>query len=79
MYQAIEAVCREGRIVPLEAVSFHENESLVILRLPAKQATPHASTSAALDWRGVVGVLKESPNWNEDPQRIQEGMRREWD
>ena len=35
MYPAIEAVCRAGRIVLLEAVRFEENEHLVIVRMPA--------------------------------------------
>ena len=35
MYQAIEAVCRAGQIVPLEPVHFEENEHLVIVRMPA--------------------------------------------
>lgn len=52
MYQAIEAVCQQGRIQPLEPVSFDENEHLVILRLPR---IPITSTPPA---RGIRGAMK---------------------
>ena len=52
MYQAIEAVCQQGRIQPLEPVSFDENEHLVILRLPRVLTT---STPPA---GGIRGAMK---------------------
>ena len=78
MYQAIEAICRAGQIIPLEPVRFEENEHLVIVRLPAAPAAaiPPAKTQAAAgDWQHFVGLLKDSPNWNGDPQAVQEAMR----
>ena len=86
MYQAIEAICRAGQIIPLEPVRFEENEHLVIVRLPVLAAVvPVPDRTAATvpviadDWRQFAGVLKDSPNWNGDPQAVQEAMRREWD
>ena len=80
MVQAVEAVCRDGRIVPLEAVTFVENEPLVIVRMMASSIQP-ASTDAtgrAGGWQALVGRLKDSPHWNEDPVTVQESMRDEW-
>jgi hypothetical protein len=81
MYQAIEAICRAGQIIPLEPIRFEENEHLVIVRLPAtmKPAEPVMPASTATDWQGLVGVLKESPNWRGDPLAVQEAMRHDWD
>lgn len=82
MYQAIEAICRAGQIIPLEPVRFEENEHLVIVRMPAAPAAaiPPAKTQAAADdWQHFAGLLKDSPNWNGDPQAVQEAIRREWD
>lgn len=77
MYQAIEAVCRSGQIVPLEPVHFEENEHLVIVRLPVAALCSTAVSAAAPDWQTFVGALQVSPNWQSDPQTVQEGMRRE--
>lgn len=84
MYQAIEAICRAGQIIPLEPVQFQEDEHLVIVRLPLAAAVGlrPASTAPAPatgDWQQFAGMLKDSPNWNGDPQSVQEAMRREWD
>jgi hypothetical protein len=79
MYQAIEAVCRAGQIVPLEPVHFEENEHLVIVRLPVAALGSTAVPAAAPDWQTFVGALQGSTNWQGDPQTVQEGMRREWD
>lgn len=78
MYQAIEAISRAGVIQPLEPVQFDDNEHLVILRLSKSWPTKQ-DTSPAADWRSFAGVLRDSPNMNEDPVAIQEAMRREWD
>ena len=81
MYPAIAATSRAGVIEPLEPVVFEENEQLVILRLSKSYAVAVAGTppAAASDWRGWVGRLKDSPNWNGDPLAVQQKMRREWD
>ena len=73
MYQAIEATCRAGQIVPLEPVRFEENEHLVIVRMPAPKAVPAPPSGA--DWQQFVGILKDSPHWNGDPQDVQEALR----
>lgn len=79
MYQAIEAVCRDGRIVPMEPVQFQEDEHLLIVRLPAPTSGPTPAAAQAADWQQFVGVLQASSNWQGDPQTVQEGIRREWD
>ncbi|MEY2873856.1 MAG: hypothetical protein RLZZ373_1227 [Pseudomonadota bacterium] len=82
MYQAIEAICRAGQIIPLEPVRVEENEHLVIVRMPAAPAAatrPTTTEATANDWQHFAGMLKDSPNWNGDPQTVQEAMRREWD
>jgi hypothetical protein len=40
--------------------------------------TDQEPTDAA-DWQEFVGLLKTSPNWQGDPQAVQEAMRCEWD
>ena len=55
---------------------------LVRLPLAAAVGLRPASTAPAPatgDWQQFAGVLKDSPNWNGDPQAVQEAMRREWD
>ncbi|MBF0461089.1 MAG: hypothetical protein HQL87_06815 [Magnetococcales bacterium] len=82
MIQAIEAVCINGAITPLEPVCFEEAESLVILRLsrppahPVRQDQPPPVEPAG--WRRFAGILKASPNFNGDPVAIQREMRDEW-
>ena len=79
MYQAIEAVCRAGRIVPLEPVQFQEDEHLVIVRLPMTVAEKSIDVAPPADWQQFVGVLQASSNWQGDAQAVQEVLRREWD
>lgn len=78
-YEAVEAVCRAGQIVPLETVHFDENERLMIVRLPALSALPAETPSGAADWRRHVGVLRNSPHWQGDPMDVQAALRYEWD
>ncbi|MGD0960694.1 MAG: antitoxin family protein [Methylomonas sp.] len=78
MYQAIEAISKGGVIQPLEPIQFEENEHLVILRL-SKSWKPLENTEIAKDWKKLAGVLKSSPNLNDDPLLIQQSMRNEWD
>ena len=75
MYQAIEAISKAGVIEPLEPVVFEENEPLVILRLPRHPAIERK----VLDWKLLVGSLKDSPHLNGDALATQQDMRREWD
>ena len=79
MVQAIEAVCRAGQIIPLEPVQFEENEHLVIVRMPIAPASKASQPEATTDLDSFIGALKDSPHWNEDPQAVQEALRREWD
>lgn len=80
MYEAVEAICRAGQIIPLEPVRFEENEHLMIVRLPAMpRVEPVTKLPVAADWQSFVGVLQNSPNWNGDPLAVQEAMRDDWD
>lgn len=79
MHPAIEAVCRGGQIIPLEPVSFAEDERVVIVRLPAQARVNDAASAPLADWRLFVGSLKDSPHWSGDPVLVQEALRSEWD
>ena len=79
MYQAIEAISKAGIIQPLEPVMFDENEHLVILRLSKTYVGTAAAPTQPPDWKHWAGVLKDSPNLNDDPVAIQQAMRHEWD
>ncbi len=78
MYQAIEAISKAGVICPLEPVLFDDNEPLVILRLSKTHLTDPASGQPTA-WQDWAGVLKSSPNFNDDPLALQRAMRHEWD
>ena len=39
-------------------------------------APPHG---APVDWKRFAGALRTSPNLNEDPVALQQGMRHDWD
>jgi hypothetical protein len=54
MYQAIEAICRNGAIQPLEPVVFDENEHLVILRLPRPENEPTLIAAQGASIRGAL-------------------------
>ncbi|GAB4215657.1 MAG: hypothetical protein Fur007_14080 [Rhodoferax sp.] len=58
---------------------FDENERLVILRLSKTYVGPVANGAQTADWKRWAGVLKDSPNLNDDPVAIQQSMRHEWD
>ena len=83
MYQAVEAVCRAGQIVPLEPVRFEENEQVLIVRIPVVPSRPVSTaaegTAPVATWHQFVGRLKGAPNWSGDPLAIQESMRHDWD
>ncbi len=58
MYQAIEAVCRHGRIEPVEPVVFDEDESVVILRFPRPTTAKPAPSIPGVSIRGAMrGML----------------------
>jgi hypothetical protein len=78
MYQAVEAVSKSGVIHVIEPIQFEENEQLVILRISKKWQTP-ALQQSSQDWRKFVGLLKNSPAFDEAPVAIQQAMRHEWD
>ena len=79
MYQAIEAISKDGIIQPLEAVQFDENEHLVILRLSRAYVGTVATSTVPADWTRWAGVLKDSPNLNDDPVATQHALRHDWD
>ncbi|MBF0158941.1 MAG: hypothetical protein HQL58_05405 [Magnetococcales bacterium] len=58
MYQAIEAVCKNGTIFPIEPVSFDEEEPLVILRL-SKQAVPSTTCRIRGAMKGLLSSVDE--------------------
>lgn len=78
MYQAIDAILKDGVIQALEPVQFEENEHLVILRL-FKSWKSKKTIEPAVDWKHLAGMLKASPNLNDNPLLIQQEMRNEWD
>ncbi|MBF0135938.1 MAG: antitoxin family protein [Magnetococcales bacterium] len=82
MLEAVEAVCINGIIKPLEPIIFEDAEHLVILRFP-KTISPaqpaHTPQNVTVEWQQLVGVLKNSPNFKGDPAAIQRAMRHEWD
>jgi hypothetical protein len=79
MYQAIEAISTAGVIRPLEPILFDKNEHLVILRLSKTYVGTAVARTPSADWKRWAGVLKDSPNLNDDPVAIQQAMRHEWD
>ncbi|RFO98563.1 hypothetical protein DIC66_01355 [Rhodoferax lacus] len=79
MYQAIEAISKAGVIQPLEPVKFDENEHLVILRLSKAYVDEAGSSASPADWKKWSGVLKDSPNLNDDPVSTQNALRSDWD
>ena len=70
VYQAIEAISRAGVIHPLETVEFDENEHVVILRLSETYVGAIPLLKPSADWWRWAGILKNSPNLNEDPVGI---------
>lgn len=54
MYQAIEAICLNGTIKPLEPVVFDEKEHLVILRLPRFPVGPQSTGRPGASIRGMM-------------------------
>lgn len=44
----------------------------------AADAVAPSPSSGPNDWMEWVGALRASPNWQGDPQAVQEAMRHEW-
>ncbi|MBB1125911.1 antitoxin family protein [Thiospirillum jenense] len=57
MYQAIEAICQNGVIQPLEPVVFNHNEYLVILRLPRPAMLPGSAIKGTM--RGMLSSVDD--------------------
>ena len=56
MIQAIEAICINGAVKPLEPITFEEAEHLVILRLP-KETFPLASQRVRGAMKGMLSSV----------------------
>lgn len=77
MLQTYEAVLEpNGHLHFLEDVPAPVAASRRVLVTFTDAALPAATPAA--DWRQFAGALKDSPNLNDDPVRIQQEMRDEW-
>ena len=78
MLQTYEAVLQPNGqlqfLEPLELVGSVACRVLVTVMEPAAHVTPPAA-----DWKRFAGAMRASPNLNEDPVVIQQGLRHEWD
>jgi hypothetical protein len=62
----------QGGIHPLQPMPTKaERRALLTLVIPEEVMSP-------MDWRSFVGVLKDSPSFNEDSVEVQRKMRDEW-
>lgn len=43
-----------------------------------RSASSALPVSEADDWASLIGVLRGSPNWRDEPQAIQQALRDEW-
>lgn len=78
MLQTYEAVLQpNGQLQFLEPLKLAGSVAcrvlVTVIEPVAKSPLP------AADWRRFAGTLRASPNLNEDPVAIQQGMRHEWD
>lgn len=48
---------------------------LTPLGLPRPVSSP---VPEADDWHALVGMLRSSPNWRDEPQAVQQALRDEW-
>ena len=70
--------CRNGPSIPRCKVmkrlsAIRSNQTLI----QGQQLGSNYFGSAG-GWQALVGRLKDSPHWNEDPVTVQESMRDEW-
>lgn len=82
MLQTIEVeIDTQGGIHPLQAVPpTAERHALLTLVVPEAASDAAAqSQGETTGWRGLVGKLKGSPNFNDDLVDWQRTMRHEWD
>jgi hypothetical protein len=73
MLQTIEVeIDEQGGIHPMQALPLTaERRALLTLVVSEKAPTPN-------NFRDFIGVLKDSPCFNEDPVTIQRKMRDDW-
>ena len=86
MLRTYEALLQpDGQLQFLEPPTVQTRTPRRVLVTFTDDAAEHASVSGAApnpgqaDWTALVGALKASPNWQGDPQAVQEAMRRDWD
>ncbi|MBX9834849.1 MAG: hypothetical protein K2X65_01575 [Burkholderiaceae bacterium] len=78
MLQTYEAVLQPNGqlqfLEPLKLAGSMACRVLVTVIEPVFHSPPPGT-----DWKRFAGTLRASPNLNEDPVAIQQGMRHEWD
>lgn len=83
MLQTVEAIVEpSGSVRLLEQLHVdHPCRAVVTLLEAATHAadTRTVVTPETAEWRRFVGVLKDSPHFNEDPVAVQRAMRDEWE
>lgn len=81
MLQTIEVeIDTQGGIHPLQAVPpTAERHALLTLVVPAAPMEAAQSQGEPTGWRGLVGKLRGSPNFNDDLVGWQRAIRHEWD
>jgi hypothetical protein len=78
MLQTYEAVLHpNGQVRFLEP--FKQASSVACRVLVTVIDTVDQTPTVVTDWRRFAGALRTSPNLNDDPVAIQQGMRHEWD
>ncbi len=78
MLQTYEAVLEpDGNLHFLDERPLPVETPRRVLVTVTEAGEPRAHSS--VDWRRFVGTMKDSPNLNGDPVKIQQGMRNEWD
>jgi len=74
MYQAVEAIYRNGHFEPLESFDWTENEHVLILRLPALSITPQPPHvgGARGSMKGLLSSVDEFIARKEQEKRLEE-------
>ena len=82
MLKTVEAeVGENGQVRLREPLTLQGWHRAVLTVLEPIQPTENENDlpKPSQDWRAHVGVLKNSPNFNQDPVAIQKALRDEWD
>ena len=82
MRHSYEAEVSEDGLVQLREPLVLRGRHRAVVTVLEPLQTGNVDTPAQdhfLDWRQFVGLLKNSPHFNEDPVVIQKAMRDEWD